>query len=416
MKRKKRKSSYLSYYDPNIYGGGGFAGAFYDMNGAFGESLAGALPGVATAMGGIFGNIMGGGMSSGAGNLLNAAGDIAGKLPGVAGVIGGLGSKIAAGGINALVGTKTNEAQLNAANQQIGQKLNYTSNATEFDDVKDVTPMGNIQNPFKGGLFKKGWAKNAFNALKDTMAYAQDFAERSQQTNIENISNTKYGNYMRGNFAKGGSLGKLYDGEGDEPNTLDTVYGGRMKVEGQPVEFSVTAPYTQPYTYYSPWDRQWYGIGYGGAQVPVDNPGKYSLSLDDYMKLKQDRAKSDDVGGWHQLGEQLGGPEGLGWALVTAPMFEGVEGASWLKGLTQKGRDAIKWDLNLAKGASRQRYLSRAFANELDNVVTNGYGLKNTIAPTVPVVKDVVNKIESMCAYVCPYDDMCNLVCQRRYD
>ena len=30
--------------------------------------------------------------------------------------------------------------------------------------------------------------------------------------------------------------------------------------------------------------------------------------------------------------------------------------------------------------------------------------------------KDVVSKIESTWAYECPYDDMCNLVCQRRYD
>ena len=30
--------------------------------------------------------------------------------------------------------------------------------------------------------------------------------------------------------------------------------------------------------------------------------------------------------------------------------------------------------------------------------------------------KDVVDKIESTWAYECPYDDICNLVCQRRYD
>ena len=30
--------------------------------------------------------------------------------------------------------------------------------------------------------------------------------------------------------------------------------------------------------------------------------------------------------------------------------------------------------------------------------------------------KDVVSKIESTWTYECPYDDMCNLVCQRRYD
>lgn len=132
------------------------------------------------------------------------------------------------------------------------------------------------------------------------------------------------------------------------------INGGRMKVEGQPVEFSVTAPYTQPYTYYSPWDKQWYGIGYGGAQVPVDNPGKYSLSLDDYMKLKQERAKSDDVGGWHQLGDLV---QELGWALVTAPMFEGTEGASWLKGLTKKGRNAIKMDLGIADKKTMMDYI-----------------------------------------------------------
>lgn len=193
--------------------------------------------------------------------------------------------------------------------------------------------------------------------------------------------------------AKGGPLGNVYDGEGDEPNTLDNddiIYGGRAKVEGQPVEFSVTAPYTQPYTYYSPWDQQWYGIGYGGAQVPVDNPGKYSLSLDDYMRLKQDRAKSDDVGGWHQLGDQI---EDLGWILATAPMSE----AKGVNLLTKAGRDALKFDLGIANAANKSRHLGRILANELDDAV-RWSDLSNTLKGSTSVVRSHNNTNRAMFA------------------
>ena len=76
----------------------------------------------------------------------------------------------------------------------------------------------------------------------------------------------------------------------------------------------VTAPSKYQQSYYSPWDKQWYGIGYGGKQVPIAMPTENVVSSpEEFMKYKQARAKQDDIGGWHQLGDQV---ENLMWTIM----------------------------------------------------------------------------------------------------
>lgn len=163
---------------------------------------------------GALGNkLISGGLSSGAGNAISSIGStVGGALSAVNPVVGGIvsaASGIVGGGINALFGTKTDQKKLNAANEGTNYLNNFTSNASSFDEIQRPNAVANVQNAYKGGLFRKGKARRKNAALRAERAEAESWANRSVNNNINNIADTQMDNLLANYAAFGGPLGGL---------------------------------------------------------------------------------------------------------------------------------------------------------------------------------------------------------------
>ena len=132
------------------------------------------------AVGGIIGTVgnklISGGLNSGAGNAIsNVGGTIGSAISTINPVVGGMvsaASGIIGGGVNALFGTKVNKARLNAANEGTNYLNSFNSNASSFDEIQGPNAVANVQNAYKGGLFRKGKARRQNAALRADRAQA----------------------------------------------------------------------------------------------------------------------------------------------------------------------------------------------------------------------------------------------------
>lgn len=172
------------------------------------------------AVGGTIGTVgnklISGGLNSGAGNAISNVGDTIGSaistVPIIGGIVGGMvsaASGIIGGGVNALFGTKVNKARLNAANEGTNYLNSFNSNASSFDEIQGPNAVANVQNAYKGGLFRKGKARRRNAALRADRAQAESWANRSVDNNIDNIADTQMDNLLANYAAFGGPLGGL---------------------------------------------------------------------------------------------------------------------------------------------------------------------------------------------------------------
>lgn len=168
---------------------------------------------VGGAVGTIGNKIISGGLNSGAGNgIANIGGTIGSAISTVNPVVGGIvsaASGIIGGSVNALFGTKTDQQKLNAANEGTNYLNSFNSNASSFEDVQGPNVFANVQNAYKGGVFKKGWAKRKNAELREDRANAEAHAYNSVDNNINNIADTQMDNLLANYAAFGGPLGGL---------------------------------------------------------------------------------------------------------------------------------------------------------------------------------------------------------------
>lgn len=175
---------------------------------------AGGTMGVASAatgaVGGLVGNAISGGLSSGAGNAISGVGNALGAIP----VLGGFAKgalNIVGGGVNALFGMKTNQAELNRVNKGISalnDSATAAAGATSFDDESLMGPDAinfNV-NAYKGGLFSKGKARRKNAALQAELKDAYSYAGRTSDNTIGNIADTQLDNVLATSAAFGGEL------------------------------------------------------------------------------------------------------------------------------------------------------------------------------------------------------------------
>lgn len=191
--------------DPNTgqYDGGLFNGMDADLGNAMGA--------VGSAVGGVAGGLIGGGRTSPAGDLIGGLGKIAGAIPGPWGAIAGAGLGVISGLTNAAFGTKMNQENINAINNNIGAMNNFQSNASSFDQLAqniNSQPVGmKFDQSFvgKNGWFNKGATKK-FNQLQAQQDMAQQFVNNSLDNNMNNLINTQSQNLLANYAAKGGPL------------------------------------------------------------------------------------------------------------------------------------------------------------------------------------------------------------------
>ena len=168
------------------------------------------------AVGGLVGNAISGGLSSGAGNAISGVGNALGAIP----VFGGFAKgalNIIGGGVNALFGMKTNQAELNRVNKGISalnDSATAAAGATSFDDESLMGPDAinfNV-NAYKGGLFSKGKARRKNAALQAELKDAYSYANRTSDNTIGNIADTQLDNVLATSAAFGGLLNQYADG------------------------------------------------------------------------------------------------------------------------------------------------------------------------------------------------------------
>ena len=180
----------------------GGAGKVGNVVGALGDVVGGAAN-----------KIISGGLSSGAGNAVSGIGSAVGSaISTVNPLIGGavkIGTGIIGGGINALWGMKTDQKKLQAANEGTNYLNSFVSNASTFDDIQGPNAVANVQNAYKGGVFKKGKARRKNAALRAERANAESWANRSIDNNIDNIAETQMDNMLANYAAFGGPLGGM---------------------------------------------------------------------------------------------------------------------------------------------------------------------------------------------------------------
>lgn len=175
------------------------------------ESMANAGIGAAAGIvGGLAGNAISGGLSSGAGRAISGLGSTIGGAVGAVNPIAGaaisVGSQVLGGVTNALFGSAVDEKKLNAAKEGTAAYNNFVSNASSFDAIQGPTAQANVEDAYRGGLFTSGSARKKNEELKRQRIAARQFADRSILNNVNNIAADQMNNALANYSAFGGPL------------------------------------------------------------------------------------------------------------------------------------------------------------------------------------------------------------------
>ena len=228
----KRYNKLLSYRN-NYYNIGGSLNKLYNAlsgnpdkdgnitTGAFKGMSTGAanMLGAATsAVGGVAGNLIGGGLSSTAGNVIGSLSNVASAIPGPWGAVAGAGLQVLGGITNAAFGTKWNKENIakteNTINNLRGLRADANSNDSLVANINNLA-LGdaNFSNSYigKDGWFSNKAAKKA-RKLRAEMRDANDYAIDTLELNADNIS-TGILDSLESNYAAlGGFINKYSDG------------------------------------------------------------------------------------------------------------------------------------------------------------------------------------------------------------
>lgn len=209
-------------YQPNRYDFGSFLSGIQDGKGlgdfgkAFGANgslsgLSGALSAAGQFVGNVAGGAIGGGLQSGAGNIIGGLGKVASAIPGPWGAVASAGLGIIGGLTNRAFGSKLNKENINTVNDNINRLNNFNSNAGSFDalasTMESMPASLGISNNFIG---KDGWfshkAKKKARQLRQQQEQAQLWADDSIMNNLNNLQDEQYDNMLANFSAMGGPL------------------------------------------------------------------------------------------------------------------------------------------------------------------------------------------------------------------
>lgn len=158
-----------------------------------GNPLAGgAMNMIGSAVGNAGYKLLSNGLNSGAGAAVNKIGGAVGGIVGKANPLLGTAITAAAGliggGINALGGTAVDQEKLQKAKEGTTKLNNFTSNADNFDAIKSITStVENVQDAYRGGALKKGWAARHNAAIRKQRADGIAWGDRSIANNVDNL-------------------------------------------------------------------------------------------------------------------------------------------------------------------------------------------------------------------------------------
>ena len=206
----KRRYNNLLTARNNYFDAGGFwANPF---KGAGGMDTKKSLTSAAgAAVGQIGGSLIGGGMQSGAGSVLQGLSGIASAIPGPWGAIASAGLGVLGGLTNRMFGSKMNNENIAKVEANINNLNNFQSNASDFDTLSQNWANADVGMTFSDSFIgKDGWfsnkAANKAADLRRKVAEGNAWVQNSLNNNAENIGTTQMQNLLANYAAFGGPL------------------------------------------------------------------------------------------------------------------------------------------------------------------------------------------------------------------
>ncbi len=199
---------------------------FKGANGAAAKSA--LVNAVGSAVGGIGGGLLSGGMTSTAGNVLSGLSGIAGAIPGTWGAVASAGLGVLGGLTNRMFGSKMNTENIAKVEANINNLNNFQSNASDFDTLSNNWANADVGMIFNNDFIgKDGWfsskAKNKAADLRRQIEAGNAWVQNTLVNNAENIGTTQMQNLL-GNYAAFG--GELNTQGGDFTNGLLSINTG----------------------------------------------------------------------------------------------------------------------------------------------------------------------------------------------
>lgn len=182
-------------------------GAFKGMS----TGLSSGLQGLGAGIGQIGGGLIGGGMTSGAGNVLQGLSGIASAIPGPWGAVASAGLGLMGGLANRMFGSKLNTENIAKVEANINSLNNFQSNASDFDTLSQNWANAEVGMTFDDSFIgKDGWfsnkAKNKAADLRKQVEAGNAWVQNTLVNNAENISTTQMQNLLGNYAAFGGPL------------------------------------------------------------------------------------------------------------------------------------------------------------------------------------------------------------------
>lgn len=169
-----------------------------------------AIGAVGSMVGGLAGNAIAGGLESGAGNAIGSIGSTVGSAVGAVnpllGAAVGVGSQLVGGLVNRAFGTKVDQAKLNEINKNFNMLNSFTSNAGDFDSIQGPVGVSTDTSAYSGGWFSSSKARRKNRELREKLAQAKSFAQRSVENNIDNVATEQLNDALANYSAFGGPL------------------------------------------------------------------------------------------------------------------------------------------------------------------------------------------------------------------
>lgn len=171
----------------------------------------GSLGGVGAAVGSMAGGAIGGGLKSGAGNVISGLSNIASALPGPWGAIASAGLGVAGGLVNRMFGSKLNQENIAAVEDATAKANSVRSNAADFDALSsNMSSTSEISNFSDSYIGQDGWfsskAKNKAASLREAAMAANKRQSLAFLSNAENIASDTLRNLEANYAAFGGPM------------------------------------------------------------------------------------------------------------------------------------------------------------------------------------------------------------------
>ena len=163
------------------------------------------------AVGQIGGDLIGGGLQSGAGSVFQGLSSVAAAIPGPWGAVASAGLGLVGGLTNRMFGSKMNTENIAKVEANINNLNSFQSNASDFDNLAQNWANADVGTTFSNSFIgKDGWfsnkAKKKAADLRRQIEEGNAWVQNSLNNNAENISTTQMQNLLANYAAFGGPL------------------------------------------------------------------------------------------------------------------------------------------------------------------------------------------------------------------